>query len=162
VEYNTDHGIVQAVRGVTYKVHANEMLAIVGESGCGKSQSSYATMGLIQEPGKVSQGEILFYDNDGAVPFNLLSVDKNSKEMRSIRGGKMSMIFQEPMTALSPVHKIGKQIDEALKQKSRVRREYLNIGHYEPAPTAANYFARQSRKVTRHKSGQYNKQFPRA
>lgn len=115
VDYDTDHGVVHAVRGVTYQVHANEMLAIVGESGCGKSQSSYATMGLIQEPGRVSRGEIFFYEEANSKPFNLLSVDKNSKKMRSIRGGKLSMIFQEPMTALSPVHKVGKQIDEALK-----------------------------------------------
>ncbi len=115
VDYKTDHGTVHAVRGVTYKVHADEMLAIVGESGCGKSQSSYATMGLIQAPGEVVRGEILFHEDESSAPFNLLSVDKNSPEMRSIRGGKLSMIFQEPMTALSPVHKIGKQIDEALK-----------------------------------------------
>ena len=114
VDYDTDHGTVHAVRGVTYSVHTNEMLAIVGESGCGKSQSSYATMGLIQEPGKISRGTITFHE-DGKQPFNLLSVDKNSPEMRNIRGGKLSMIFQEPMTALSPVHKIGKQLDEALK-----------------------------------------------
>ena len=114
VDYNTDHGVVHAVRGVSYVVHKNEMLAIVGESGCGKSQSSYAAMGLIQEPGNVSRGCINFYDEPGK-PFNLLSVDKNSPEMRSIRGGKLSMIFQEPMTALSPVHKIGSQLDEALR-----------------------------------------------
>ena len=114
VDYPTDHGVVHAVRGVSYVVHKNEMLAIVGESGCGKSQSSYAAMGLIQEPGKVVSGEINFYDEPDK-PFNLLSVDKNSPEMRSIRGGKLSMIFQEPMTALSPVHKIGSQLDEALR-----------------------------------------------
>lgn len=114
VDYPTDHGVVHAVRGVSYVVHKNEMLAIVGESGCGKSQSSYAAMGLIQDPGQVVSGEINFYDEPGKA-FNLLSVDKNSPEMRRIRGGKLSMIFQEPMTALSPVHKIGSQLDEALR-----------------------------------------------
>ncbi|NRA39129.1 MAG: hypothetical protein HRU15_13375, partial [Planctomycetes bacterium] len=68
VNYETDHGTVYAVRGVSYKVHADEILAGVGESGCGKSQSSYAAMGLIQEPGKVVRGKINFHEGEGKAP----------------------------------------------------------------------------------------------
>jgi len=115
VEYELDEGTVHAVRGASYQVFPNETLAIVGESGCGKSQSSYATMGLIQPPGQVTQGEILFRNIPGSDPTNLQTFHRNSKEMRRIRGGRMAMIFQEPMTALSPVHRIGKQLNEVLK-----------------------------------------------
>lgn len=114
VQYDTDDGVVHAVRGATYDVFLDETLAIVGESGCGKSQSSYAAMGLIQPPGRVS-GRILFHRQDGDAPTDLLTLDKDGREMRRIRGGPIAMIFQEPMTALSPVHRIGKQIDEVLR-----------------------------------------------
>ncbi|MDF3129586.1 ABC transporter ATP-binding protein [Kiritimatiellaeota bacterium B1221] len=115
VKYDTDDGAVHAVRGVTYDVYEDETLAIVGESGCGKSQSSYAAMGLIQPPGRVSDGKIWFRNKDGGEAVNLLDHHKDSKKMRSIRGGPLAMIFQEPMTALSPVHRIGQHLDEVLK-----------------------------------------------
>jgi len=115
VEYDTDDGVVHAVRGVSYDVSKNETLAIVGESGCGKSQSSYAAMGLIQPPGRVARGSIHFRERDDAEPVDLLRYHRNSREMRHIRGGPLSMIFQEPMTSLSPVHRIGQQIDEVLR-----------------------------------------------
>jgi len=115
VEYELDEGIVYAVRGASYKVFENETLAIVGESGCGKSQSSYATIGLIQPPGQVTKGDIWFRETDESPPTNLLQYHRNSKEMRRIRGGRLAMIFQEPMTALSPVHRVGKHLDEVLK-----------------------------------------------
>lgn len=115
VEYDTDDGIVHAVRGVDYEVYADETLAIVGESGCGKSQSSYAAMGLIQPPGSISQGKIWFRETDDSDPIDLAKFDRNAKRMRQIRGGPLSMIFQEPMTALSPVHRIGQQLDEVLR-----------------------------------------------
>ncbi len=114
VEYNTDDGIVHAVRGASYEVFADETLALVGESGCGKSQSAYAAMGLIQPPGRVTRGRILFHPNGGG-PVDLAGLHRNSREMRRIRGGQVSMIFQEPMTALSPVHRIGTQLDEVLR-----------------------------------------------
>jgi len=124
VEYALDEGLVQAVRGASYKVYRDETLALVGESGCGKSQSSYAAMGLIQPPG-TTRGQILFYDDrnghDG--PIDLLSYERNSREMRSIRGGRISMVFQEPMTALSPVHRIGQQLDEVLRLHTDLDKE---------------------------------------
>ncbi len=112
VEYALDEGLVRAVRDTSYELFMNETLALVGESGCGKSQSSYAAMGLIQPPGSAG-GQIIFRPN-GAEAIDLLKLAPNSREMRKIRGGPISMIFQEPMTALSPVHRIGRQIDEVL------------------------------------------------
>jgi len=115
VEYALDEGVVHAVRGAAYSVSAGETLAIVGESGCGKSQSSFAAMGLIQPPGRVTRGSILFRERHGDPPTDLLRLGRNSRELRRIRGGRIAMIFQEPMTALSPVHRIGRQMDEVLR-----------------------------------------------
>ncbi|MBN2583662.1 MAG: ABC transporter ATP-binding protein [Planctomycetes bacterium] len=123
VEYQLDEGIVRAVNGVSYQVFADETLAIVGESGCGKSQSSYAAMGLIQPPGRVTRGNIWFKEAEGKPRIDLTRFERNSKEIRSIRGGKLAMIFQEPMTALSPVHRIGKQLDEVLKLHTTMDKE---------------------------------------
>ena len=114
VDYDTDDGVVHAVTGATYHLDRDETLALVGESGCGKSQSSYAAMGLIQPPGRRS-GEIIFRRSDEDPGVDLIQLEQNGEEMRSIRGGPISMVFQEPMTALSPVHRIGFQIDEALR-----------------------------------------------
>ena len=123
VEYELDEGTVHAVRGASYQIFENETLAIVGESGCGKSQSSFATMGLIQPPGRVTRGEVLFRDTGTSEPVNLLQFHRNSPEIRRIRGGRIAMIFQEPMTALSPVHRIGKQIDEVLKLHTKLDKQ---------------------------------------
>jgi oligopeptide/dipeptide ABC transporter ATP-binding protein len=114
VDYALDEGTVHAVRGANYALYADETLALVGESGCGKSQSSFAALGLVQPPGVV-RGEILFRGGQNRPPVDLLSYHRNSPELRQIRGGRISMIFQEPMTALSPVHRIGSQIDEVLR-----------------------------------------------
>jgi peptide/nickel transport system ATP-binding protein len=114
VDYVMEEGTVHAVRGASYELLDNETLALVGESGCGKSQSSYAAIGLVQPPGRCS-GEILFWPAADAKPVNLLAFERNSREIRRIRGGRISMIFQEPMSSLSPVHRIGAQIDEVLK-----------------------------------------------
>ncbi len=122
VEYELDEGTVRAVRGASYYVYPGETLALVGESGCGKSQSSFAAMGLIQPPGRVSKGRILFRERAGAEPVDLLQFHRNSRELRYIRGGRMAMIFQEPMTALSPVHRIGRQLDEVLQLHTHLNR----------------------------------------
>ncbi|HUT56281.1 MAG TPA: ABC transporter ATP-binding protein [Phycisphaerae bacterium] len=114
VDYHLDEGVVHAVRGASYELFMGETLGLVGESGCGKSQSSYAAIGLVQPPGTVT-GEILFRPEPDQPPIDLLKMKRNSPEIREIRGGRISMIFQEPMSSLSPVHRIGKQIDETLK-----------------------------------------------
>lgn len=149
VDYILDEGVVHAVRGATYRVFKNETLAIVGESGCGKSQSSFAAMGLIQPPGQVSKGEIIFRTSDDDPGIDLLKFHRNSPEMRAVRGGKIAMIFQEPMTALSPVHRIGKQIDEVLKLHTTLDADQrftraVELLHHVGIPDAAKRYSQYS------------------
>ena len=105
--FYTDDGVVQAVNGVSWEVEEGETLGIVGESGCGKTVSVLSILRLIpQPPGKIESGEVLFEDRD------LMKLKDD--EMRSIRGNKMAMVFQDPMTSLNPVLTINQQISEAL------------------------------------------------
>ncbi len=108
VSFFTSVGEVQAVRGIDIQLKANTSLGIVGESGCGKSVTSLGVMGLIPHPGKVKSGAIYFEGE------NLL--EKKNKEMRKVRGNRISMIFQDPMTALNPVYTIGNQLREVIKE----------------------------------------------
>lgn len=103
--FKTDDGEVKAVNGVSFDVPKGKTLGLVGESGSGKSITSLSILRLIDKPGEIKGGEILFKGK------NLLDLSK--KEMREIRGNKISMIFQEPMTSLNPVYTIGDQISEA-------------------------------------------------
>jgi oligopeptide transport system ATP-binding protein len=107
-QFHTQDGVVKAVDGVSFYVGEGETLGIVGESGCGKSVSVLSVMRLIpQPPGKIVAGEVLFGGKD------LLKV--SDEEIRQVRGNKMAMIFQDPMTSLNPVLTIGRQIREALE-----------------------------------------------
>jgi oligopeptide transport system ATP-binding protein len=104
----TADGVVKAVDGITYHIDEGESVAIVGESGCGKSVSALSIMRLIASPpGRVVHGEVIFEGND------ILKISE--REMRSVRGNEISMVFQEPMTSLNPVLTIGYQLSEALK-----------------------------------------------
>ncbi|WP_339310315.1 ABC transporter ATP-binding protein [Paenibacillus sp. FSL M7-0896] len=106
-EFFTEEGTVRAVDNVSFKIGRGETVCIVGESGCGKSVTAMSVMGLVEEPGgRVTGGRIGFQGED------LLRLDKNS--LRSIRGHEIAMIFQEPMSSLNPVMKIGEQIMEPL------------------------------------------------
>jgi oligopeptide/dipeptide ABC transporter ATP-binding protein len=104
--FYTEDGTVRAVDGVDFEVYPGEVLGLVGESGCGKSVTSLSVMRLISAPGKVEAGEILFDST------NLLELPEN--EMIHVRGNRISMIFQQPQTALNPVFKVGDQIGEVL------------------------------------------------
>ena len=104
--FKLKHGIVNAVNDISFSLDKGEILAIVGESGSGKSVSSLSIMGLLQEPGHVAQGEILFKGED--------LLKKSKLEMQAIRGDQISMIFQEPMTSLNPVYRIKDQIVESI------------------------------------------------
>lgn len=106
ISFYTPVGEVKAVDSISYTLHENEIMGIVGESGSGKSVESYGIMGLLQEPGKVKSGKILFKGE------NVLDYDKN--QMSDFRGRKCSMIFQNPMTCLNPVYTVGNQLMEAL------------------------------------------------
>ncbi len=107
VQFTTDDGIVKAVDGVTYDVYPGETLGIVGESGSGKSVSTMSLLGLIpQPPGKIVSGEAIFKGRD------LLKLSKRA--IRRVRGNDIAIIFQDPMTSLNPVLKIGYQLGEAI------------------------------------------------
>lgn len=104
---------LRAVDGVTFNLKRGKTVAIVGESGCGKSVTAYSILRLIQKPGKIAGGKILLYPKDSD-PVDIVTLDDKCDELYKIRGGIISMVFQEPMTALSPVHTIGNQICEAI------------------------------------------------
>src|SRR4030042_1863870 len=106
--FKTESGIVKAVHGVSYYVDEQEIVGLVGESGCGKSVSQLSVMQLINAPGEITNGKIIFEGQ------NLLEYQPNSAMMRSVRGAKIAMIFQEPMTSLNPVLTIGQQLTEML------------------------------------------------
>lgn len=113
----TPRGEVKSVDGVSFHVGKGEVIAIVGESGCGKSVTQMSVLQLVQSPpGKIFGGEVLF---DGE---NLLSYGPKSKEMRGVRGAKISMIFQEPMTSLNPVFTVGQQLSEVIRTHKKVSR----------------------------------------
>ncbi len=109
-QFNTEQGLVKAVDGVSYQIDEREIVGLVGESGCGKSVSQLSTMQLIPTPpGRIASGQVLFEGQD------LLQFEKNGRAMRDIRGGKIAMIFQEPMTSLNPTMTIGRQLSEAME-----------------------------------------------
>lgn len=115
VSFSTYGGEIQAVRGVSFDLHKGETLAIVGESGCGKSVTSQSIMRLIPEPpGKITGGEVLFKGQD--------LIQLKEPELRKIRGAHISMIFQDPMTALNPTLTIGEQIMEGIIQHKKISR----------------------------------------
>jgi oligopeptide transport system ATP-binding protein len=107
VEFSTEAGVITAVDGVSFDLRSGEILALVGESGCGKSATALALLRLISDPpGRITSGEIRFRDSD-----LLLAGDA---AIREIRGNQIAMIFQEPMTSLNPVYTIGRQLGEPL------------------------------------------------
>ena len=112
--FDTEEGQVRAVDGVSLTMQRGRIMGIVGESGCGKSVTSYSILQLIQKPGRLESGTIRFYPRDGD-PLEITALDESSDTLFQIRGGKIGMIFQEPMSALSPVHTVGSQICEALR-----------------------------------------------
>jgi peptide/nickel transport system ATP-binding protein len=114
-------GVVRAVDGVDLRIRRGQTLGVVGESGCGKSVTALSLLRLVPSPGRIESGEILFYrtmqqSNASAMAdvVNITELKANGSEMRSIRGNQISMVFQEPMTAMSPVRSVGRQIMEAI------------------------------------------------
>ena len=120
IEFRLDRqGVIRAVDGVSFRVPEGGTVALVGESGSGKSVISQAIMGILPNPAVVAGGRILFRDpaapgaGGNAPAVDIAALGPGSAEMRSLRGGRISMIFQEPMTSLSPLHTVGNQITEA-------------------------------------------------
>lgn len=139
----TPSGEVKAVNGVSYHVDENEVVAFVGESGCGKSVTQMSVMQLIQTPpGKIVSGEVIYKGN------NLLQYGPKSKEIRKIRGEEIAMIFQEPMTSLNPIMKVGDQITEVIRAHRKMSKKEAwqigiealeSVGIPEPAARMKNY-----------------------
>ncbi len=109
-QFMTERGVVKAVDGVSYDINEGEIIGLVGESGCGKSVSQLSLLQLIPSPPGMIMGGSAFFDGR-----DLLQLETNGSEMRSIRGGKIAMIFQEPMTSLNPAMSIAGQLNEAMQ-----------------------------------------------
>ncbi len=136
VQFKLDEGTVRAVDGVTFSIPAGKTLGVVGESGCGKSVTARAIMRIVRNPGRIVEGQILYHPQAALKgqangqnratevankrqaarqnTIDLTALDPRGDEIRSIRGNDIAMIFQEPMTSLSPVHTIGSQLMEAI------------------------------------------------
>jgi len=108
-----DEGTTQAVDGASFDVSPGKTLGIVGESGCGKSVTAQSILRIVDRPGRIVDGEIILTRADGS-QVDLVKLNANGREMRSIRGGDIGLVFQEPMTSFSPVHTIGAQLIEAV------------------------------------------------
>ncbi|MEM7562189.1 MAG: ABC transporter ATP-binding protein [Pseudomonadota bacterium] len=123
ISFETDQGELEAVKAISFSINSGETIGLVGESGCGKSVTALSVMRLLPQPmGRISGGNIYL---EGRALQNL-----EYAEMEKLRGAEVSMIFQEPMTALNPVHTIGKQISEALLLHNRIdEREALKRSH---------------------------------
>ncbi len=123
-----ESGTVRAVDGVTLALKRRATLGLVGESGCGKTITAMSVMRLIKSPpGRIVNGEILLYRNGGREVVDLVALDPQGPEMRSIRGGEIAMVFQEPMTSLNPLYSVGAQIAEAIMLHQKVgKREAMD------------------------------------
>jgi oligopeptide/dipeptide ABC transporter ATP-binding protein len=108
VEFRSAHGVVKAVDGISYAVAAGETVALVGESGCGKSVSALAVLGLVPHPGRVAGGRVRFAGRD--------LLDLGEDKLVEVRGREIAMVFQEPMTSLNPVLSIGVQLTEGMRR----------------------------------------------
>ena len=109
----TDEGVLRAVDGISFAIKRGQTLALVGESGCGKSVTNYSLLRLIQSPGRIVGGKIILH-SARAGDIDIAALGEKDKRLYRVRGGLVSMIFQEPMAALSPVHTVGDQIQEAI------------------------------------------------
>ncbi len=111
--FTLDEGTLKAVDGVSFAVPSQSTVGLIGESGCGKSVTAQSILRIVPSPGKIVSGSILLATGNGA-PVDLAALSASGREIRHIRGGTVAMVFQEPMTSLSPVYSIGDQIVESL------------------------------------------------
>jgi peptide/nickel transport system ATP-binding protein len=122
--FYTLDGVVRAVDGVSLEIRPGETLGLVGESGCGKSVTAFSILRLLPlKTSRIVQGKIFYDRGDGNPAIDLTTVDPNGDLIRNIRGNEIAMIFQEPLTSLSPVHTVGNQIAEAVELHQEVREE---------------------------------------
>ena len=105
--FHTQRGVIKAVNGVDFSIRRGETVGLVGESGCGKSVTALSIIRLIEPPGRIARGKVIFENRD--------LLELSEPEMRRIRGNRISIIFQEPLTSLNPVHRVGDQISECIR-----------------------------------------------
>jgi peptide/nickel transport system ATP-binding protein len=122
VQFFLSEGVVHAVNGVSFQIERGKTLGMVGESGCGKSVTARAILNMVRPPGKIVSGEINYYGDPNS-PINLAKLAPKGNAIRQIRWHEIAMIFQEPMTSLSPVHTIGNQMVEALRLHLHVSKQ---------------------------------------
>lgn len=118
-QFFTDEGVVKAVDGADFRVRRGKTVCLVGESGCGKSVTARSVLQIVDKPGKIVEGEILLHRASGEI-VDLVTLSATGRAMRAVRGDEIAMVFQEPMSSLSPVHTIGNQIIEAIQLHSDV------------------------------------------
>lgn len=118
-QFFLESGVVPAVDGISFDLMAGQVLGLVGESGSGKSVTALSILRLVDSPGKITGGKILYRKGDEVV--DLMSLDERA--MRKVRGSEIAMIFQEPMTSLNPVYTIGNQIEEGIRIHQDLKRE---------------------------------------
>ena len=136
VSFDLPEGQIEAVKGVSFRVQAGKTVSLVGESGSGKSVVSQSIMGILPKSAHITGGQILFRDpNKPGTVLDIAAMDRDGPDMRSLRGGRISIIFQEPMTSLSPLHTVGNQICEALEL-------HRNVGGAEAIAMAEEMLAR--------------------
>ena len=113
----------RAVNGVSFDIRRGRTLCVVGESGCGKSVTASSIMQLLPKYARIEEGEIIYHTNDGRGDIPIHTLERNGKQMRSLRSKDIAMIFQDPLTALNPVYKVGWQIDENIVTHEPVRKK---------------------------------------
>jgi peptide/nickel transport system ATP-binding protein len=120
VDFHTETGDFRAVDGLSFDIPKGKTVALVGESGSGKSVTAQAILRILSKKARIAAGSILFDDPaNSAPPIDIAALGAESPQMHALRGGRIAMIFQEPMTSLSPLHTVGDQVGEALMLHAR-------------------------------------------
>src|ERR671914_63995 len=149
IDFSTDTGNFRAVDGLSFDVPRGRTVAVVGESGSGKSVTAQAILRILPKVARISTGSIVFTDPAGPKePVDICDLDADGERMRALRGGRIAMIFQEPMTSLSPLHTVGDQVTEALilhadvspdKAKERAIEVFARVGFPNPKRALVTY-----------------------
>ena len=126
--FYTNQRCNKVINGVSFEIKKGKTLCIVGESGCGKSVTSSSIMQLLPKLARIEAGEIIYHSHQGDIRIDQLK--RNGKEMRALRGQEISMIFQDPMTALNPVYTVGFQIMENILAHEKISKKRLENEHY--------------------------------
>ncbi|MGI0116480.1 ABC transporter ATP-binding protein [Zooshikella sp. RANM57] len=148
VDFQLPGGVFNAVKGISFNLRHGSTIALVGESGSGKSVTAQAILGILPSNGYISSGQILLQEHPTTAAIDIAQLTRRGPELRTIRGGKISMIFQEPMVSMSAMHTIGNQVSEALflhrnisrKEGLRLTREMLSLVGFRNSEQAMNLY----------------------